>query len=178
MSISVEEFAANMIRILSERQPQPMTYLLAGNLISALQMSLVSTNVSAEFPKMLYRPMRDAPDATRVVEDATEQQAAEDAGFRTTPSPLPAGYPKEFVEVDPSRGSDYRRVRIRNAQEEQTFLAVVELKDDGTPLKWARDDAYQLAGRPIGLDELVTEHKEMLKSKIDQDQPKIVNTDT
>jgi hypothetical protein len=33
--------ADRLIRLLSERQPHPLTYLLTGNLTSALQMSLV-----------------------------------------------------------------------------------------------------------------------------------------
>ena len=91
-------------------------------------------------------------------------------GWRRTPSPEPPGS-QNWVEVDFSRGSDYRRVLIRNPKEEALFREVVDLAD------WTRDDKYALAGRGIPLSQLVEERKETLKTMIDQDELEIVSDD-
>jgi hypothetical protein len=85
-----------------------------------------------------------------------------------TPSPEPPGFPQNWVEVDFSRGSDYRRVLIRNPKEEALFRKVVDLSN------WTQDDKHALAGRGIPLSHLIEEHREMLKMMIDQDELEIM----
>jgi hypothetical protein len=110
---------------------------------------------------MVFRRVRNGGDLTRIVQDAVEQQAAEEEGWRTTPTPHLPGFPQMFVEVDTSRGTDYRRVRIRTDAELKLFREVTDAD------KWTRDDEYQLAGRPTGVESLVAERKEQLKAMVD-----------
>jgi hypothetical protein len=67
------------------------------------------------------------------------------------------------VEIDHTRGSDYRRVMVRNAAEEKWFGEIID------PSKWVRDDQYQLAGRPCGLDEIVNERRGTLHRLLDEE---------
>jgi hypothetical protein len=61
------------------------------------------------------------------------------------------------------RGSDYWRVLLHNADEEQRFKQVTESAN------WVEDAAHELAGRGVFLADLIEEHKARLKSMIDQD---------
>jgi len=118
---------------------------------------------------MLYRrgPGQER-DETSIVNDDAELHDAPEQGWNRSPSPEPPGYPQNWVEVDFSRGSDYRRVLIRNPKEEQLFREVVDL------LNWTRDDKYALAGHGIGWNNLVEEHKQRLKEMIDRDELDII----
>jgi hypothetical protein len=163
MSVTVEQFARSLIKTLMPRPGQAAGYLLVQNFCAAVQQALVPPGEQGrpmEYP-LLYKGPWDA-EKMLIVNNADEQREAVAQGWNVTPAPRPQGYPQNWVEVDPSRGSDYRRVRISNPKDEQTFKTVVDLSN------WTRDDAYALAGRPIGLDDLVAEHKEKLKRKVDE----------
>jgi len=107
-------------------------------------MALVADPTQPEYPKMLYRGPWDA-EQTLVVNNCQEELDVLDAGWSRTPTPQPPGYPWNMVEVDPLRGSDYRRVLIRNPADEKLFREVVDLR------KWTRDDNYALARRGVPL---------------------------
>jgi hypothetical protein len=73
----------------------------------------------AEFPRMLF--LHGDPLEYKIVANEAEEVQATAQGYLRSANPPDPNYPQMLVEVDPSRGTDYRRVRIKNAQEEQNL---------------------------------------------------------
>ena len=65
------------------------------------------------------------------------------------------------MEIAASRGTQYRRVLIRNTQEDKLFKVNVDLAN------WTEDALHALAGRHTGLVELVSDHYAKLHSALD-----------
>lgn len=59
-------------------------------------------------------------------------------------------------EIDPSRGTTYRKVLLHNADEEKLFHEVTE------PANSAGDPVYMGRGRPIGLAKWAAQRLELL----------------
>lgn len=157
MTLSVEEFGKQLIKQISAN-PGGHAYVLTTNLISAIQLVLnPAGEPSQEFPRMLFRP---SP-AGELVNDDQELHNALEQGWRRERVPRPVGYPINMVEVNPARGTDYRRVLVRNPQEEKLFLA------NTNPADWVKDNVYALAGRSVLLDDLVEEHRLELHQALD-----------
>lgn len=164
MTLSVEEFGKRLIKNISDHPDSRGGYILGSNLISAIQLALdPGGEQGREFPRMLYKPgPAGDQEQTSIVNDDEELHAALEQGWRREPAPVAPGYPQNWVEVDPSRGTDYRRVLIRNQAEEKLFKA------NTNPADWTKDSAHALAGRPTSLDDLVEEHRQQLHRELDQ----------
>jgi hypothetical protein len=162
MMMDVETFTARFTQALLRNSPTNTNYVLTSTLVSALKEAMrTPESPGYQFPLMMF--LDGDPLEYRIVANAEEEAQAAAQGYRRTANPPNPAYPQMFVEVDLSRGTDYRRVHIRNAQEEETFKAVVDLT------KWVRDDEYKLAGRGVSLESLVEERKTKLKQSIDKD---------
>lgn len=172
---AIKQFGKAQIKAISDNTRGG--YLLGSNSMSAIQMALVPPNVAQEFPRMIYkRTALGGGDETRIVNDNEELLAVLEQGWSRTPSPEPPGFPQNWVEHDRARGSDLRRVLIRNAKELELFMQVVELHPiTGRPRHWGPDAQYAWAGRGVPLSDLVEERRTKLKSLIDQDLLEVVS---
>lgn len=164
-----ENAMANLMRILTEQNRNPVAYITTGNLANDIQAALVPRNAAGlpEYPRMLYRQSRTkttGEDETLIVQNAQEQEAAEKAeGWHTAPTPQPPGYPQYWAEIDPRNGASYRRIMLRNRDEETRFRQSVNLSG------WTRDTypSPALGGYPIDLDTLIAEHHARLHQQLD-----------
>jgi hypothetical protein len=95
-----------------------------------------------DYPRMLYKANYISEETT-VVSDSEQEAALIAQGWSRTPAARPPGFPKWFVEIDRSRGSNYRRVLLHNDAEEKTFHEVTE------EANWIRDDGYRFGGYPF-----------------------------
>lgn len=172
MAITVEQFGKALIKHISSSASAHggYGYVLTSNLMSWVQMSLVPEGAVQDFPRMIYRRAADGSQEDYTVQSNEELLARLEQGWRREPLPAPVGYPQNWVEIDRSRGSDYRRVLLRTARDEEIFRRVVDLTN------WVRDDKYELAGRGVFLADLETEYKERLKRLVDADALEFVET--
>ena len=67
------------------------------------------------------------------------------------------------MEIAVGRETQYRRVLIRNTQDDKLFKVNVDLAN------WTEDALYALAGRHMGLAELVSDHYAKLHGALDQE---------
>jgi len=131
----------------------------------AIQHALYPPEVSLQYPRLLYMGNQ-----TCVVNDASEEAAAQQEGYtRTPPVQYEEGFPKWYIERPISEGGskvwDLRRVTLLTPKDEEQFAAVVEDCD------WIADSVENPHGaRGVSLVELTNERKEQLKSFIDQEQ--------
>ena len=161
----MNEILERLLEALNRRFPpgHGSAYITSDNLRLLLDEVLHPATVTREFPLMLY--LGGSRNDFMTVGSVEEKLKAERLGYITTPNAqYGPDYPQSWVETPASgRGSDLRRVLLRDADEQKRFDELTR------KAHWQRDDALEFGGRGIGLSELVSE-KEIELQQVVHDQ--------
>jgi hypothetical protein len=149
MTVTLSEFAKALAQILGQKPPG---YVTSDALALAILEAARLPPAEVFEPTMMY--LGGSRTDYLVVTSVEEMRQAERNGYITRANPqFLEGYPRNLVEMNRARGSDYRRIHLRSPEEEAQFRKVTNADE------WTEDAEGKLAGRACNLSELTSERE-------------------